>query len=79
MKKTSGSHAGKIIAPVVIAGVIVAYMLLYMGLALKMEVPLAFRVIGLLIPLLLAGVMIAMLVERIKEIRSGEEDDLSEY
>lgn len=36
---------------------------------------------GLLIsvPLALAGVMIGVTVSRIKEIRSGEEDDLSQY
>ena len=32
-----------------------------------------------LIPLCLAGVSVYVLVERIKEVRSGEEDDLSNY
>jgi hypothetical protein len=31
------------------------------------------------IPLLLAGVSIYVLIERIKEVRSGEEDDLGKY
>ncbi|MCH5343022.1 MAG: hypothetical protein J1E64_03205 [Acetatifactor sp.] len=72
-------HTKKIIAPIVIAVIIVLYLLLYASIAFATEVPMLFRIIGLVIPLLLAGVMIAMLVERIKEIRSGEEDDLSEY
>ena len=32
-----------------------------------------------IVPLLLACVMTAVCIERIKEIRSGEEDDLSKY
>ena len=42
-------------------------------------IPLAMILIGLIIPLGLLGVMIFVLVERISEIRSGEEDDLSNY
>ena len=42
-------------------------------------VPLAIQLIFGIIPLLLAGVCIYVLIERIKEIRRGEEDDLSNY
>ncbi len=31
------------------------------------------------VPLICAGVMIAVCIQRMKEIRSGEEDDLSKY
>ena len=70
----------KLVAPVIIACTVVAY---YVGFAIvcllvpKMSVTAKF-ICGL-VPLALAGVCIAMLVERIKEIRSGEEDDLSQY
>ncbi len=36
-------------------------------------------IVGGIVLLALIGVMIAMLAERIKEIRSGKEDDLSKY
>ena len=72
-------HTKKMIAPIVIAVVIVLYLFMYMSIAFVTDLPPVFQITGILIPLLLAGVMIAMLVERIKEIRSGEEDDLSEY
>jgi hypothetical protein len=40
---------------------------------------LTIKIIGTLIPLALIGVSVYVLIERIKEIRSGEEDDLSKY
>ncbi|MCI2106445.1 MAG: hypothetical protein LKK00_06960 [Intestinimonas sp.] len=40
---------------------------------------LAVRLIGAVIPLALLGASIYVLIERIHEIRSGEEDDLSQY
>ena len=41
--------------------------------------PLPVKLIGALIPLALVGVSVYVLVERIKEIRSGEGDDLDNY
>jgi hypothetical protein len=32
-----------------------------------------------IIPAIFSGIMIYVLIERIKEIRSGEEDDLGKY
>lgn len=74
------SHGKKMIAPVVIAILFVFY---YVGLAVVLALISSMSVLvkGLLIfvPLALAGVMIGVTVSRIKEIRSGEEDDLSQY
>ena len=74
------THAKKMTAPIVIAAVLVAY---YVGFAIACVTiaafpPLAKLLFGV-VPLALAGVCIWMLMERIKEIRSGEEDDLSQY
>ena len=44
-----------------------------------MPVPAPLKVVFLLALLGLMGVSVYNLVERIEEIRSGEEDDLSEY
>jgi len=38
-----------------------------------------FKVTEIIVPLALIGVSIFVLIERIKEIRGGEEDDLSKY
>ncbi len=70
----------KLIAPVIITILLVLY---FMGYALMVamvdDIPLTVKIAGFLIPALLTGVSVAVLVERIKEIRSGEEDDLSKY
>lgn len=73
-------HFKKMISPIIITVILTAY---YIGFALICiffdGVPLAIQLIFGIIPLLLAGVCIYVLIERIKEIRRGEEDDLSNY
>ena len=74
------NHGKKMIAPIVIACIIVFY---YIGIAVLFlympVIPLMAKILMILIPLLLSGVMIGVLVSRIKEIQGGEEDDLSKY
>ena len=48
-------------------------------MCLIMPMPIFGKVIGAVICLALIGVSVFVLVERIKEIRSGELDDLSKY
>lgn len=69
----------KLIAPIVITCISVLLLLSYVVSILLVDMPLGISLLLLLIPLALAGVCIFVLVERIKEIRSGEEDDLSQY
>lgn len=71
----------KLIAPIIITVLLVLYFIGYAVLIVDLGavLPMPVKVIGFLIPIALAGVSIFVLVERIKEIRSGEEDDLSEY
>ncbi len=74
------NHKKKMIAPVIITVCIVLY---YAGIAavflLTDGIPGVIKLLLLVIPLALAGVMIGVLISRIKEIRSGEEDDLGKY
>ena len=73
-------HAKKIIAPVIIAFYIVLNCLVVAGaLILAGDVHVPIVAIFIIIPFALAGVGIFVLVERIKEIRDGEEDDLGKY
>lgn len=70
----------KMIAPAVITALLVLYYLFFFVLILKMpDIPDWGKVLSGIIPLALAGCMIFVFVERMKEIRSGEEDDLSKY
>jgi hypothetical protein len=72
-------HSGKIIAPVIITVLLILYLGVFMFTWLFNPFSLTIKIIGTLIPLALIGVSVYVLVERIKEIRSGEEDDLSKY
>lgn len=73
-------HFRKMIAPIIITVVIVIY---YIGFIMACifieEMPLLVKILGTVIPMILGGVCLYVLIERIKEIRSGEEDDLSKY
>lgn len=70
----------KMIAPIVIALVIILY---YAGIAVFFMaipgIPAIVKILMVVIPLILAAVMLGVLISRIKEIQRGEEDDLSQY
>ncbi len=74
------NHWKKMIAPIVVALVITLY---YIGIAVFFVkipgIPTLINVLMVVIPLALAVVMTGVLISRIKEIKGGEEDDLSQY
>lgn len=72
-------HRKKIIAPVVISVLFGLYYIGFFFACMLIPMPLVAKLLFGLIPLALVGVIIYVLAERIKEIRSGEEDDLSKY
>ena len=73
-------HWKKMVAPGVIAVIAVALLAFWLvGFALVPGVPLFLKILLGLIPASLIGVAVFVLVERIREIRSGEEDDLGKY
>lgn len=72
-------HRKKMIAPVVIAAVSVLYYALFLGVLLWIPIPSLGKILLGVVPLALIGVMVFAVVERIQEIRSGEEDDLGKY
>jgi len=76
MKK---EHRNKMIAPIIITAIIILYYVIYFGVCMLIPINFVVKLLFGIIPLLLSGVCIYVLVERIKEIRSGEEDDLSKY
>ncbi len=69
----------KIIAPILITIVLCIYFISFVAFSFYFNIPFLWKVIGAVIPFALIGACIFLLIERIKEIRSGEEDDLSEY
>ncbi len=69
----------KTIAPWIITLLVIIYLAVYLILCLMTDLPLIFKIIGSIALLALIGVMIYVLTERLKEIKSGEEDDLDKY
>ena len=72
------NHQKKMIAPVVVALILIAYYLIYFGFLISLLDGLFKLVLGVL-PIAFTAVIIMVLIERIKEIKEGEEDDLSQY
>lgn len=68
------------IAPVVIVALIsIYYIAVGVIFAYMNGVPMLAKIIALVVPALLSGVAITVLIQRIKEIKKGEDDDLSKY
>lgn len=72
-------HTKKSIAPIVVSVLVILYIGFGASIWLFFPLPVLAKLIFSLIPVGLIGVTIFVLVERMKEIRSGEEDDLSNY
>ncbi len=70
----------KLIAPILISAFCVLWMVLWAAIYLFVPgLPILFKILGIAVPFVLAWGMLFVLRERIQEIRSGEEDDLSNY
>ena len=70
----------KVIAPIVVAIIMIIYFILYFAFVMYIIEPNLWMIIlGAIIPLALSITMICVAIQRIKEIRKGEEDDLSKY
>ena len=76
----ASEHRRKMIAPTVISILLGAYYIAIGAVCLCIpEIPIAVKLFLAAIPAALTGVLVFVFIERIKEIRSGEEDDLSQY
>ncbi len=73
-------HFKKMIAPIIISVIIISY---YIGIGIFFMkvpgVPVGFKILMIIVPLILSAVMLGVLISRIKEIQGGEEDDISQY
>lgn len=72
------SHWKKMIAPIVVSVIIILYYVVYFGLLITFLDGVWKYVLGM-IPLALSAVMVKVCIERINEIKEGEEDDISKY
>ncbi len=73
------NHGKKMIAPIVITVLVILYFIAYFGFLIYLIDNIVLKLLSGIIPALLAAVMIYVCMQRIKEIKGGEEDDLSQY
>lgn len=82
MSKRTGAgdktHRRKMIAPVTVTVFIVLYYVLYFGILIAVLEGWWKYALGV-IPAACAALAVKVCIERIREIREGEEDDLSHY
>ena len=69
----------KIIAPLVITIITIAYFLFYAYMCFVLLVPVFVKIVCGVIAVALICCIIFVFIERVNEIKGGEEDDLSKY
>ena len=68
----------KMIAPIIVTVIMVLYYIVYFGCLIALLPGIWKYALGI-IPLAFAAVMVKVCIERIDEIKKGEEDDISQY
>ena len=68
----------KMVAPIIITILFVLYLVIYFAVIINTVSGIMKILLGV-VPLALAAVMIYVCIQRINEIKGGEEDDLSKY
>ena len=71
-------HKKKMVAPIIVTLVMILYYIIYFGFLISLLDGIWKYCLGLF-PLAFSGVMIYVCIQRINEIRKGEEDDISKY
>ena len=71
-------HKKKMVAPIIITVIIVLYYVVYFGFLISLLDGIWKYALGI-IPLVFSALMIYVCIERINEIKEGEEDDISKY
>ena len=72
------NHKRKMIAPIVVTVIIIAYYALYFGVLMSLLTG-VWRVVVGVAPLIFSALTLGVCIERIYEIKKGEEDDISKY
>ena len=71
-------HKTKMIAPIVVSVVMVLYYVFYFGFLMSLLEGVWRYALGIL-PLAFSLITVKVCIDRIKEIKKGEEDDISKY
>ena len=68
----------KIIPPIIATVIMVLYFIVYFGFLISLLSG-VWKIILAVLPLVFSILIVAVCIERIKEIKKGEEDDISKY
>ena len=71
-------HTKKMIAPIVVTAIMVLYYVVYFGFLIYLINGIWRYLLGIF-PVVLGVLTVIVCIERIKEIKKGEEDDISKY
>ena len=71
-------HQKKMIAPIVVSAIMILYYVVYFCFIISLLDGVWKYILGI-IPFVLSVVIIRVCIERINEIKKGEEDDISKY
>ena len=72
------NHTKKMIAPIVVSAIMVLYYVTYFGFLIYLISGIWRYLLGIF-PIILGILTVIVCIERIKEIKKGEEDDISKY
>ena len=73
------NHGRKMIAPVVVVLILIVYYFAGVYFLLGFNMPIIIKAMIIILSVILTAVLIKVLIERIREIKQGEEDDLGKY
>jgi len=71
-------HGKKIVAPIVVTVIVELYYVVYFVFLITLLDGVWKYALGI-IPIIFSGIMVKVCIERINEIKKGEEDDISKY
>ena len=72
------SHKKKMTAPILVSVIMIIYFIVYFGFLISLLDGIWKYALGI-VPLIFSAVMIKVCIERINEIKKGEEDDIGKY
>ena len=72
------SDKKKMIAPIIVTVIMVLYYVVYFGFLMSLLPGIWKYALGI-VPLGLSAVMVKVCIERLNEIRKGEDDDIGKY
>ena len=73
------AHKKKMIAPIIVSVLMVLYYVLYFGVLIALLDGLFWKILLGIAPLAMSALTVAVCIQRIQEIKKGEEDDISQY